>query len=70
VAAVESAKREAKARDVADWRTLCDRDPKPLDGGVVGVASDLYRAGANRYLGRDLFDAPAMDDAVAAVGEL
>ena len=70
VAAVESAKRAARAQDVADWRTLCERDPDPLAEDVVGVVSDLYRAGANRYLGRDLFDAPRMSEAVAAVREL
>ncbi|MFD1514618.1 phosphoribosylaminoimidazolesuccinocarboxamide synthase [Halomarina rubra] len=70
VAAVETAKREAKAQDVADWRDLCERDPEPLDSSAVQVASDLYRAGANRYLGRDLFDAPEMSAAVAAVRDL
>ena len=70
VAAVESAKRAARAQDVADWRTLCERDPEPLDEAAVGVVSDLYRAGANRYLDRDLFDAPAMSEAVAAVRRL
>ena len=70
VEAVAAAKAEAKRRDVADWRELCGRDPEPLGDEVVGVASDLYRAGANRYLGRDLFDAPSMDEAVAAVREL
>ncbi|MWG34083.1 phosphoribosylaminoimidazolesuccinocarboxamide synthase [Halomarina oriensis] len=70
VTAVRTAKRDAKERGVADWRDLCERDPEPLDSSVVGVASDLYRAGANRYLDRDLFDAPEMDDAVKAVREL
>jgi phosphoribosylaminoimidazole-succinocarboxamide synthase len=70
VAAVRAAKRDAKERDVADWRELCERDPDPLDSEVVTVASDLYRAGANRYLGRDLFDAPEMSEAVTAVREL
>jgi len=70
IAAVETAKRDAKARDVADWRELCERDPEPLDESVVQVTSDLYRAGANRYLDRDLFDAPTMDEAVTAVREL
>jgi phosphoribosylaminoimidazole-succinocarboxamide synthase len=70
VAAVRAAKRDAKERDVADWRELCERDPDPLDSSVLEVASDLYRAGANRYLGRALFDAPEMSEAVTAVREL
>ncbi|MFC7156729.1 phosphoribosylaminoimidazolesuccinocarboxamide synthase [Halomarina halobia] len=70
VEAVARAKEEAKARDVADWRTLCARDPEPLPEGVLRVASDLYRAGANAYLGRDLFDAPPLAEAVEAAREL
>ncbi|WP_254536067.1 phosphoribosylaminoimidazolesuccinocarboxamide synthase [Halomarina litorea] len=70
VAAVETAKREAKARDVADWRTLCDRDPEPLSEAVLETASDLYTAGANAYLGRELFDAPSIERAVAAARDL
>ncbi|MFC5972340.1 phosphoribosylaminoimidazolesuccinocarboxamide synthase [Halomarina salina] len=70
VEAVAAAKEEAKERDVADWRELCERDPEPLDERVIRVVSDYYCAGANRYLGRDLFDAPSMDEAVAAVRDL
>ena len=70
VAAVADAKSEADERGVADWRTLCDRDPEPLPDGVVRAAAALYRAGANAYAGADWFDAPAVDDAVAAVREL
>ncbi|MFB6166399.1 MAG: phosphoribosylaminoimidazolesuccinocarboxamide synthase [Haloarculaceae archaeon] len=70
VAAVADAKERAKADDVADWRTLCDREPEPLPEGVIRTASDLYAAGANAYLGRELFDAPPIADAVDAVREL
>ena len=67
VEAVEDAKREADARDVADWRGLCDVEPKPLPGDVPKIASDLYRGGTNEYLGRELFDAPPLDDVVDRV---
>lgn len=69
VEAVAAAKAEAKRRDVADWKTLCDVDPEPLPEAVVAAASDLYAAGANAYLGRELFDAPSLDEAVEAVRE-
>ncbi|MFW5983695.1 MAG: phosphoribosylaminoimidazolesuccinocarboxamide synthase [Halobacteria archaeon] len=64
VEAVGDAKDEADARDVADWRELCDVQPKPLPGDVSKTASDLYRAGANVYTDRELFDAPSLDDVV------
>ncbi|MFC7176065.1 phosphoribosylaminoimidazolesuccinocarboxamide synthase [Halosegnis marinus] len=70
VAAVSEAKERAKREDVADWRTLCERDPEPLPEYVVDATRDMYTAGANAYLDRDLFDAPELPEAVAAVREL
>jgi phosphoribosylaminoimidazole-succinocarboxamide synthase len=64
IAAVEEAKARAKAEDVADWRTLCELDPEPLSKRVLDAMRDLYTAGANAYLDRELFDAP--DIAAAA----
>ncbi|MFW5937925.1 MAG: phosphoribosylaminoimidazolesuccinocarboxamide synthase [Halanaeroarchaeum sp.] len=71
VGAVDAAKAEAKERDVADWRSLCEADPGPLDESVIEVAADLYRAGTNRYTDRTLFpNAPSLDAAVEAVRDL
>jgi len=70
VEAVDGAKAEAKATDVADWRTLCDVQPQPLDEDVIETARSIYTAGANAYLGRELFDAPDLDEAVAAARDL
>ncbi len=72
VDAVSTAKEEARARNVADWRQLCDAEPNPLPNDVLELARNLYGAGANAYLGRAWFDAPplhvVMDD-VAALAE-
>jgi phosphoribosylaminoimidazole-succinocarboxamide synthase len=70
VAAVEEAKTAARERDVADWKALCDHDPEPLDESVLKVARDLYAAGTNAYVGRDLFDAPPLETAIGAVRRL
>ncbi len=70
VGAVSEAKDEADERGLADWTGLCDREPEPLDAGVIEVARDLYCAGANAYIGREVFDAPGVDEAVRAVREL
>jgi Phosphoribosylaminoimidazolesuccinocarboxamide (SAICAR) synthase len=70
VAAVDEAKERAKREDVADWRELCERDPEPLPDDVVEAMSELYTAGANAYLDRELFDAPALAAAVDRVREL
>ena len=70
VQAVEEAKAEAKRRDVADWKALCDAEPEPLDDSVIETARDLYCAGANAYTGMELFDAPPLSSAIGAVRRL
>ncbi|WP_136717299.1 phosphoribosylaminoimidazolesuccinocarboxamide synthase [Halorientalis salina] len=70
VEAVGEAKERAKAEDVADWKSLCERTPEPLPDHVVDAARDLYTAGTNAYIDRGLFEAPSLDDAVETVREL
>jgi phosphoribosylaminoimidazole-succinocarboxamide synthase len=70
VEAVGAAKEEATAEGVADWKSLCDRSPEPLAESVIEAARDLYCAGTNAYVGGDVFDAPALDEAVDAVQDL
>ncbi|MFT4958697.1 MAG: phosphoribosylaminoimidazole-succinocarboxamide synthase, partial [Halobacteriales archaeon] len=71
VDAVEAAKTTAKERDVANWKSLCDRTPDPLSDSVIRTAADLYRSGTNRYIGRRVFpEAPSLGDAVTAVRDL
>jgi phosphoribosylaminoimidazole-succinocarboxamide synthase len=70
VAAVGDAKERAKERDIADWKSLCAESPDPLPSHVVDAARDLYTAGTNAYIGRELFDAPSLSEAVETVREL
>ena len=70
VAAVAAAKEEANTEKRANWRSLCNIDPEPLDENVIATASNLYVAGTNTYIGRELFDAPPLDEAVTAAGTL
>jgi phosphoribosylaminoimidazole-succinocarboxamide synthase len=70
VDAVSTAKREARERGVADWRTLCEESPEPLPTDVVDVVSDVYTAGTNAYTDFDWFDAPPLDDVVESVARL
>ena len=70
VEAVSAAKSAATAEGIADWKSLCERSPEPLDESVLTTARDLYCAGTNAYVGGDVFDAPSLADAVDAVREL
>ena len=67
VEAVSTAKARAKAEDVADWRTLCEVEPEPLADHVIDAVRDMYAAGTNAYLGRELFSAPSLSDAVESI---
>ena len=44
--------------------------PKPLPDHVITATSNLYAAGTNAYVGRDVFDAPAIDAAVDRIRTL
>ncbi|WP_435552094.1 phosphoribosylaminoimidazolesuccinocarboxamide synthase [Natrinema sp. CGMCC1.2065] len=70
VRAVDDAKAEAKAEDVADWKSLCEEAPEPLEESVLETASELYRSGANAYTDREFFDAPPLSSAIGAVRRL
>jgi phosphoribosylaminoimidazole-succinocarboxamide synthase len=70
VEAVEAAKEQAKAEDVADWRDLCTVEPEPLDDHVVDAVRDMYTAGTNAYLDRELFSAPPLAEAVETIRNL
>jgi phosphoribosylaminoimidazole-succinocarboxamide synthase len=70
VEAVTEAKTTAKAEDIADWRELCEVDPEPLSSHVIDTAREMYTAGANAYLGRELFSAPPLAEAIDAVRSL
>ena len=65
VGAVRDAKVSAREEGIADWHGLCDRTPAALPESIRALASDMYRAGANTYIDRPWFDAPALKTVVA-----
>jgi phosphoribosylaminoimidazole-succinocarboxamide synthase len=70
VEAVTEAKTRANEAGLADWKALCDTQPEPLDPNMIQTARNLYCAGTNTYVGEDVFDAPPLDDVLAAIREL
>ncbi len=70
VEAVEAAKAAAKRENVADWKSLCEDRPEPLDDAVVETARDMYCAGTNAYTGLEFFEAPPLSSAIGAIQRL
>jgi phosphoribosylaminoimidazole-succinocarboxamide synthase len=57
---VERAKREADARGVEDWRSLCRSKPPRLGPQLRRIICNLYKSAANEYTGLYLFEAPSL----------
>jgi len=70
VEAVSGAKSAADERGVADWKSLCEVTPEPLEESVIEAIRDLYCAGTNAYVDSAVFDAPDIDVAVDRVRDL
>ncbi|WP_324759286.1 phosphoribosylaminoimidazolesuccinocarboxamide synthase [Haloarcula montana] len=70
VEAVSEAKQRATEEGVADWKSLCERSPEPLDRSVIDAMGDLYCAGTNAYVDGNVFDAPSLEAAIDAVRDL
>jgi phosphoribosylaminoimidazole-succinocarboxamide synthase len=70
VEAASEAKERATREGVADWKALCEKEPEPLEESVIRTTREMYCAGTNAYVGRDVFDAPPLDEAMDAVRSL
>jgi len=70
VEAVGEAKERADEQGVADWKSLCEVSPEPLDESVIDAVRDMYCAGTNAYVDTEVFDAPSLGAAVDAVRSL
>ena len=57
---LEQAKKEAEAKGIQDWKSLCKSQPPKLDPKLKAIISEMYMAAANEMTGRKLFDAPKL----------
>jgi phosphoribosylaminoimidazole-succinocarboxamide synthase len=69
LAAVKSAKAEAKSQGIADWRILCERDPEHLPTEVIDLATEMYASGTNAYTGDEWFATPPIESVIERVRE-
>jgi phosphoribosylaminoimidazole-succinocarboxamide synthase len=61
---VEDAKKEAGARGVQNWKTLCQSQPPKLEEQLRAIISGMYKAAANELTRRSLFNAPSLAEII------
>ncbi len=59
---VENAKEKAKREGEKDWKEFVNIEPKGL--GYENLVSEMYRSGANRYVGRKFFEVRELEEIV------
>jgi len=65
VIATDEAKKEAAEKGLTEWKALCKIQPKPLPAEFISLVSNIYMAGANRYIGKMIFpQAPQLESLI------
>ena len=62
---LEQAKKDAEAKGVLDWQSLCCSQPPKLDPKLKAIISEMYMAAANEMTGHKLFNAPLLAQVIA-----
>jgi len=62
---LERAKKEAEAKGIQDWKSLCKSQPPKLEPQLETIISEMYMAAANEMTGRKFFDAPKLSEIIA-----
>jgi phosphoribosylaminoimidazole-succinocarboxamide synthase len=63
---LEQAKKDAEAKGVQDWKSLCKSQPPKLDPKLKTIISQMYMAVANEMTNIKLFDAPKLAQVINA----
>ena len=62
---LEQAKKEAEAKGIPDWQSLCKSQPPKLPPKLKTIISEMYMAAANEMTGQKLFNAPLLAQVIA-----
>src|SRR5208283_1953991 len=62
---LEQAKKEAEAKGIPDWQSLCKSQPPKLPPKLKTIISEMYMAVANEMTGQKLFNAPLLAQVIA-----
>jgi phosphoribosylaminoimidazole-succinocarboxamide synthase len=63
---LEQAKKDAEAKGVQDWKSLCKSQPPKLDSKLKIIISQMYMAVANEMTNIKLFDVPKLAKVINA----
>jgi len=63
---LEQAKKDAEAKEVQDWKSLCKSQPPKLDPKLKTIISQMYMAAANEMTTIKLFDTPNLAKVINA----
>ncbi len=67
---LDRAKREAADNDDSDWKSYCNIQPQKLPEELITLVSQIYKAGANHYIGETVFnDVPDLSDLIPELVE-
>ncbi len=62
---VKEAKKKAREEGIKDWKKLVSSKPSPL--GIEDLVSEMYQAGANRYIGKEFFDVRDLSEVIGDI---
>ena len=57
VKSVDNAKKTANRKNSSNWKGFCKRQPQPLPLELLKLVGEMYTAGANTYIGKEIFEA-------------
>jgi len=63
---LEQAKKDAEAKGVQDWKSLCNSQPPKLDPNLKTIISQMYMAVANEMTNIKLFNTPKLAKTISA----
>ena len=66
---LEQAKKDAEAKGIQDWKSLCKSQPPKLDPNLKTIISQMYMSAANEMTKHKLFDTPKLAAVINAYRE-
>ncbi len=68
VEAIDKAKKKAEEKNKSDWKQFVKTKPEPLSSELAELVSEMYCAGANTYMGKNIFEARDLEKVLKDIG--